>query len=252
MSIGSRPGGAEKKGGFLSSNGDSTWEPTTEPYDTTRYGELASYNYAAIYDYCSRFFEMGRILPDEPIDRERLSKADVLVIKTPTEQFSRDEIDAIEEYVRGGGSLLLIGDHTNVFKMTNYLNDITKRFGFTYRDDLLFHVGSAYDQQYFLPPIPHPAVRQIPPMWFAVSCSVDPGTSRGRAVVQNGGLWSLPPEYHHENYHPRAAYRADMRYGPFIQMWATRPGKGRVLAFTDSTLFLELLRLPGGESRTVR
>lgn len=231
------PTGGAKEGRILFVERHSTWEPTTEPYDTTRYGELASYNYAAVYDYCSRFFDVGRILPNEPIDRESLAGAAVLIIKTPTEPYARDEIDAIERFVRKGGSVLLIGDHTNVFKMTNYLNDISKRFGFTFRDDLLFRVGSAYDQEYTVPPVPHPSVRQVPPMWFAVSCSVNPGTSRGRAAIQNGGLWSLPPEYHHENYHPRAAYRADMRYGPFIQLWATRPGAGRVLAFTDSTIF---------------
>ena len=68
----------------------STWEPTTEPYSTTRYGELASYNYAAIYDYLSQFFETSRLLEDDKIDDATLAECDVLVIKTPTDRYQTD------------------------------------------------------------------------------------------------------------------------------------------------------------------
>jgi hypothetical protein len=55
--------------------------------------------------------------------------------------------------------------------------------------------------------------------------------------MRAAGLWSLPADYHASNFYPQVEDRADARYGAFIQLWAVRRGAGRVLAFTDSTVF---------------
>jgi hypothetical protein len=181
---------------------------------------------------------MSRLPRDQEITPERLRDCDVLVIKTPTSRYSREEVAAVVDFVRSGGGLLMIGDHTNVFNMGTYLNDVARNFGFTFRHDLLFsNEKSPYEEAYRKPAAPHPIVEHLPPTDFAVSCSVDPGRSWGRAVVLGTGLWSLPSEYHIENYHPFPQHRPEMRYGPFVQLWATRAGRGRVVAFTDSTIF---------------
>jgi len=215
----------------------SRWEPTTADYDEDSYGESASYTYRLLYDYAARFFAMSRLTDSEAIDAESLADCDVLVVKTPTERFAPQELDAIERFVRRGGGLLLIGDHTNVFNSTAYLNDLARRFGFALRDDLLFYVGNPYEQPHRPARVPHPAVQHVQKMDYAVSCSVDPGRSDGRAALVATGLWSLPAQYEHENYHPPAEYRSTMRTGPFVQLWAAPAERGRVLAFTDSTIF---------------
>ena len=155
----------------------STWEPTTEPYGTKVYAEAGSYNYAAAYAYCGQYFQMSRLLDSDRIDRDTLRRCDVLVIKTPTERYSREEVEAVAEFVRSGGSLLLIGDHTNVFNMSTYLNDLARHFAFTFRNDLLFRVGDPYKQPFQPPRWAHPVVQHLGPMHFAVSCSIDPGWS---------------------------------------------------------------------------
>jgi hypothetical protein len=215
----------------------STWEPTTPPYDTTRFGENASYTYAAIYDYCSRYYEMSRLLESDPINDAKLATCDVLVVKTLTAPLSAEEVAAIGRFVRRGGGLLMIGEHTDVFKSITFANPIARQFGFKFRLDLLFCVREPYVQVYEPPRVPHPIVEHVPRMTFAVSCSVDPGRSFGRAAIRNTGLWNLPPEYHTENYFPEAEYHPEMGYGSFIQLWTTRSGEGRVAAWTDSTIF---------------
>ncbi len=215
----------------------SGWEPTDVPYDENSYGEKASYTYRLIYDYASHYFTMSRLERSTPIDAESLAACDVLVLKTPTERLSKGEVDAIVRFVEHGGGLLMIGDHTNVFRSTTYLNDVARRLGFTFRNDLLFRVGDAYEQPFPVAAVAHPAVMHVDRMDLAVSCSIDPGLSWGRAATLGSGLWSLPPQYEHSNYHPPAEYRPQMRVGPFVQLWAARFGKGRVLAFTDSTIF---------------
>jgi hypothetical protein len=231
----------------------STWEPTTRPYDTKWFGHDSGYNYAAVYDYLSQFFEMSPLLQSQKIDNATLAKCDVLVIKTPTARYGRDEVEAVVRFVERGGGLLLIGDHTNVFNSGTYLNDIVRHFGFTFRHDLLFGTGeSPYDQLYRKSRVPHPIVQHQPPTDFAVSCSIDPGRSWGRAVIRETGLWSLPPEYHIENYHPFPQHRPEMRYGAFIQLWSTRYGKGRVLAFGDSTIFSNFCAFQPGKAELLR
>jgi len=232
------PVGTRKPGRVKVVERHSDWEWTDRPYDTVRFGHDSGYNYAAVYRYCSQFYTMSRLKETEKIDLRTLRDCDVLVIKTPTARYSRDEVDAVVKFVEGGGGLLLIGDHTNVFNSGSYMNDVTRKMGFTFRDDLLFGFGeSPYDQQYCPPKTPHPAVQHLPPTDLAVSCSIDPGRSSGRAAMLSTGLWSLPPDYHLSNYHTVPQHRPDMRYGAFVQLWSARHGKGRTLAFTDSTIF---------------
>jgi hypothetical protein len=73
-------------------------------------------------------------------------------------------------------------------------------------------------------------------MDFAVSCSIDPGYSKGRAAIRMTGLRSLPADYHTSNYYPQVEDRVESRYGAFIQLWTTHR-TGRIAAFTDSTVF---------------
>jgi hypothetical protein len=232
------PVGKRKAGRVMVVERHSTWEPTTRPYDTTWYGEPSGYNYAVMYDTLGQFYQMSRLVEAEKIDDDALSQCDVLIIKTPTARYTADEVAAVQRFVRLGGGLLLIGDHTNYERSSTILNDITRPLGFSYRPDLLFGFGeSPYEELYVAPAAPHPVVQHLPPMDFAVSCSLDPGRSRGRTAILGTGLWSMPPEYHHENFHPVPEHCPEMRYGAFVQLWAVRYGKGRVLPFTDSTIF---------------
>lgn len=229
------PSGPRKQGRIWVDEHRSNWERTDRPYEPNWYGQDSGYNYACIYDYCSHFYDMNRLYAS--IDANTLDDCDVLVVKVPTARYTPQEIDRIERFVQAGGGLLLVGEHTNVFNSGTYLNDIASRFGFHFRYDCLFDIDTVFEQLYRPPLVPHPIVQHMPPMDFAVSCSIDPGTSRGQAVIRATGLRNLPADYHASNYYPQVEDRADARYGAFIELWATRHGAGRVAAFGDSTIF---------------
>jgi hypothetical protein len=239
------PVGGRKGGRVMVVERHSKWEPTTKPYDTTWFAEpelfpevTSGYNYALVYRYLGQFYEMSRLLEGEKIDDDSLAKCDVLVIKTPTERYTSAEADAVVRFVERGGGLLLVGDHTNYERSATIMNDMTRPMGFIFRDDLLFGFGnSPYDESYCPPIVPHPIVQYFPRLDFAVSCSIDPGTSRGRAALSNTGLWSMGADYHSSNFHPVPQHCPEMRYGAFIQVWAAWHGQGRAAAFTDSTIF---------------
>ncbi len=229
------PSGPRKQGRILVDEHRSTWERTDKPYTTDWYGQDSGYNYACIYDYCSRFYEMDRLTTT--IEEDTLNRCDVLVVKVPTSAYTAGEIDAIERFVRNGGGLLLIGEHTSVFNTGLHLNGIASRFGFRFRYDCLFDIDTPFSQLYRLPVAPHPIVQNMPPLDFAVSCSIDPGASPGRPVMLGTGLRSLSADYHASNFYPQVEDLAEARYGAFVQLWTARRGAGRVAAFTDSTIF---------------
>ncbi|MFQ5506244.1 MAG: DUF4350 domain-containing protein, partial [Planctomycetota bacterium] len=250
MSVVWQPSGRRKAGRILvdeyHSRVDdwSTWRWPQKEYDTTStlrafdenwYGPAAPYNYASLYEYCSRFYAMSRL--ETPIDDRVLGASDVLVLKVPSRYFSREEIGAVRRFVEAGGGLLLLGEHTSVFGSGVCLNQIATSFGFRFRYDCLFGIDDVFQQRYDPPPVPHPVVQHMGPLDFAVSCSIDPGSSAGCAVIRDSGLKSLDADYHVSNFYPQPKDRPEMLHGSFVQLWATSSGEGRVLAFTDSTIF---------------
>ncbi len=221
--------GAVKDGRYV------TWEPTGRPMDTSWYGHDSGYNYACAYDYLSRFYDTHRLTT--PITDAVLARCDVLMLKTPTSRFTSEEIGAIRKFVENGGGLFLVGEHTDVFGTGTYLNEIASRYGFLFRYDCLFGIDSVFEQHYVPGRMAHPIVQHMPPMDFAVSCSIDPGWSDGRAAIVGTGLKNAMADYHASNFYPQVEDRADARFGAFVQVWSVRSGKGRIVAHSDSTIW---------------
>ncbi|HEX4795817.1 MAG TPA: hypothetical protein VH370_18660 [Humisphaera sp.] len=229
------PSGPRKPGRILVDEFHSKWEPTQRPFDTEWYGHDSGYNYASIYDYLGKFYEIGRI--ESHISDVTLAGCDVLISKVPTSRYDPDEIDAIVRFVRRGGGIALVGEHTDVFGTGVSLNDIASRFGFAFRYDVILDTDTRFEQKLVPHWAPHPATEYVGDFNFAVTCSIDPGASVGRAAVLSRSLCSLGPDYHASNFYPPVDDASDERYGAFVQAWATRAGKGRIFAWADSTIW---------------
>jgi hypothetical protein len=94
----------------------------------------------------------------------------------------------------------------------------------------------------------HPSVQHVGVMDFATSCSLDVRGSSGRAAIRSTGLKNKTAEYHVENFYPVPSDSAKMRYGAFVQLWSTCYGRGRVMAFTDSTIFSNFCTFEPGKA----
>lgn len=233
------PNGERKQGRVVIEEchpeGDKQWERTDKPFDTEWYGHMSGYNYYCMYDYSTRFYDVKR--HTTPLDSSVLDDCDVLILKVPTRVYSAQEIDAIERFVRRGGGLMLIGEHTNVFRSGDALNSVTQEFGFRYRYDCLFGIDKVYEQRLEMPLVPHPTIQFMPGLYFATSCSIEPQASSGRAAIRSVGLKNKLADYHPPNFYPQPSDSAEMQYGAFVQLWSMPYYKGRVAAFTDSTIF---------------
>jgi hypothetical protein len=251
------PIGARKAGRVMVVEKHSPWSPSSFPYNTEILGggldeKSSTYNYAAAFEYLSQYYEMSRLNEADPIDENALSACDVLVIKIPKVPFQASEVQAVVKFVKAGGGLLLIGDHTNLEGSSAHMNDIARAFGFTFRDDVLYSAQSTPEEEHYAAPtVPHAAIEHVPAFDFAVSCSIDPGLSAGRPVVCASGLWSMPGDFDFDNYMCWAMHVPQMRFGTFIQAWSTHGGRGRVIAWGDSTIFSNFCLYQPGKAQVL-
>jgi len=166
-----------------------------------------------------------------------LETTDVMVLKTPTRPYATEELDALERFVDRGGGLWLIGDHTNIFGMSSNLNLVASRFGLRYRYDAVVDLTTGGRQVYERPRVfSHPSVAHLPPLLMATSCSLD-GPPFGRRVMVGRSLLSDEQDYSVNTFFGNFSPDGHEPFGSVLQAMAMSHGRGRVLAFSDSTIF---------------
>lgn len=227
--------GKLKNGSVLLDEYHSDWEWTEEKLDTTWYGKKSLYNYYCLADYINHYYHFER--NNEQIKDDILEKCDILIIKTPTSPFSEDEIIVIEKFVYNGGGLLLIGDHTNVFGTSTFINPIAVRFGLKFNYDATYDFKTGSLSVYKPPEFyNHPVVQSMPPFLFGTSCTLE-APILAENVIIGYGLKAAYLDYSNKNFFSTQNESAFMKHGLFLQSAGIKHGKGRVLAFTDSTVF---------------
>lgn len=229
--------GVKKEGRVLIEEYHSDWEDTTKPLDKEWYGMLSTYNYYSWAEWLDKYYEVDKNT-DGVLTWDLLKKYDVLILKCPTSLYSDKEVANIVRFVEEGGGLYLIGDHTNVFGMNFYLNKVAEQFGIKFKTDATYELGtggtSTYESNYFFP---HPIVKEMDEFEFLTSCTLSAPLTSENVVIGNR-LLGEPGTYSTENFFRREREGSmDMKYGLLLQVAAVKHGKGRVLAFTDSTCF---------------
>ena len=73
---------------------------------------------------------------DEPLTLDLLKEYDLVIIPNPREDITDEEAQAIKEYVKEGGALLILGDWYK-YVNTESLNKVVEEFGITFNDDEL-------------------------------------------------------------------------------------------------------------------
>jgi hypothetical protein len=213
----------------------SNWEWSTIRLDTESYGVQTVYNYSELVRYLGHFHDIEANFA--PLTDSLLATCAVLMLKTPTRPYDDAEVDAVVRFVEGGGGLWLIGDHTNVFGMGTNLNKIARRFGIRLRYDAVIDLATFGRQLYERPRLfAHPVVRHVPPLLMATSCSLV-GPPFGERVMLGRSLLSDELDYSVNTFFGNFSADPSEPFGAILQSVAVSCGKGRVLVFTDSTIF---------------
>ncbi len=233
--------GVMKNGRVLIDEYHSQWEDTTRPLDTDWYGLLSTYNYYSWAQWLGYHYSVV-INTNDALTSQLLDGYDILILKCPTESYSTQEIQSITSFVGGGGGLYLIGDHTNVFGMNTFLNQVSEEFGLRFKTDATYELGTGnltiyYPDSFFS----HPVIRHVSRFDFMTSCTLEPtsllSSVRLENIIIGNKIISEPGTYSTENFFRESIASADSEFGYLLQAAAIKYGQGRVVAFTDSTVF---------------
>lgn len=231
-----RDHGTHKAGRILINEHGSDWEWTTEPMDTIIYNEKTTYNYYCMAEYLKHYYQVSANF--EPLAQQALQNIDVLILKMPTQPYSAAEINVIIDFVRKGGGLWVIGDHTNVFGSSSFFNSLISHFGYQFNYDSTHDLATGNLSLYRKPAIfAHPTVINLPPYLFATSSSLmAPWNSE--AAILGYGLRNDHLDYSQKNFFAdRSRKQLNHGFGLLMQQAASYFGKGRLLLYTDSTTF---------------
>lgn len=229
--------GIAKTGKVLIDEVHSNWEWTTLPFNKESYEKQTTYNYYCFRTWLNHYYHLSANT-DKELTREFLAQYSMLIIKTPTSAFSEMEVAAIQQFVWDGGGLFLIGDHTNLYGMTTYINPVSERFGIAFMPDDTFELSTGGVTS-FQPPqlFAHPTVHHVENFEFMTSCTLSAPVLLSRTIIRGVRLGRENADYSHVNFFGNIKADINDEYGLFIQATARKYGKGRVVAFSDSTVF---------------
>lgn len=168
-----------------------------------------------------------------------LSRADVLVMINLNKELRREEVVMIWNFVRGGGGLLLLGDHTNLDGLMNNFNQILRMVNIRFKFDSA--MPSRYVWDYLMEIRPHPVSdgfhKALSQSWW-VGASLE---CRYPAIPLVIGKYCFSDwGYEHD---VKNAYLGNRRFdyyeplGDLVLAAYARYGKGQVLAFGDTSSF---------------
>jgi hypothetical protein len=229
------PEGSLKTGKVLINTYHTQWSRTDRPYDREWYGADSGYNYACLKRWFEVFYDVREL--KTRLQAKDLEGVSVLFIYLPDRAFTEEERRLIQEFVRNGGGVFLIGDHTNVFGSTTHLNEICQVFGFEFRDDVLFDLDDDFFQLLDVPRTSPALLRNFSFFKFRGPTSIQPTTLATRPIMLLDHAKSLRAIYSVNNFYPPPHDHPSMQSGRFCVSATARYGQGRVVAFADSTVF---------------
>jgi hypothetical protein len=181
------------------------------------------------------------VLGTDSISSSCLSQADVLVVINPLTPFTTEEQKSVTAFVKKGGSLLVLGDHTDLAGIMTPLNQLIKDFDISFNFDSAIPMDPDWKWQNCIDTLPHSIFTDLPEIFdygisIGASLSLDSWKSKplwvGRAAFSDQG-----------NILKGDARLGDMKYsrgeqfGGLILAAERKYGKGKVLVFGDTSSF---------------
>jgi len=206
------------------------WETTQRSFDISHYGRDTVYTYALLRDWLSsrHFVEADVTAPIRP-------RGDVLLIKTPAVPYSEEEIGSIETFVRGGGGLLVLGDHTNLFGTTQHINDVLAPVDMRLRSDAALPITGVtriFRASWWNA---GPLFPLGVPFEFQTSATIVAGSPWAHPLAVDTEIVAEAAEYSNERNFGDLRPSPEDRFPPLAAAAWAPWGRGRVVLLADST-----------------
>ena len=211
------------------------WETILSPYGPDDFGRAANYTYSLLYDYAKRYVGEAYGYLDET--HKLPSKDSAFVLKMPTKALSNGFSDRLEAWVRDGGRLLVVADHTDLYDTAQHLNSFLDRFGARIGIDALYDATGMPNS----PDTPrlHSLLGRIdalgrPHPWqTGASLAVLPFGSV--ALASFGPSFAEPGDYSRQNRFGSFRPRVNLPFTSHVAVAAFPAGRGAVAVLADST-----------------
>ena len=210
----------------------------TKP-DYTRYGRAAGGMFGFFPEYASLFGCPGEVVDELP---ETLDPNQILVITNLDEPTLREEMERIWSFVRAGGKLWILGDHTFIKNGRNHINDLLEPCHIRFNHDSAQFWPQGWFHSYRMregtpfAALEDPAENRLS-LLVGASLELHPPA---RPLVQGRfgyGDWGSESDEDDQGYLGDFKYQATERCGDLVLVAGERVGKGKVLVFGDTTSF---------------
>jgi len=224
------------------------WEKSTVTMGKYDFGGEIVYSYSSMVYWLRHYFQVS-INSDKLLDQLNLDNYSILILKTPAFRYSKKEIQSIINFVENGGGLFLIGDHSNLLGMTTFLNQIAKKFGFSFNYDSSNQFSTNFFTQYSsIFPFSHPTVMGLDSFTFLTSCTMKVPLLCERSMI-GFDAFSDTIDYSKPSFFGDIVVKPNNDFGLFLLGASKKIKKGRITLFTDSTVFSNFCLFLDGHDR---
>lgn len=175
----------------------------------------------------------------DAVERGRLADFDVLVTINNPRVWTTEQRAAVDIYLRAGGALLVLGDHTDVFGCKKGFDSLLEPYGITFAFDSAYHARDSWTGCALA--ATHPAFSSgegefVLAHAIGASLTVNAGVEPlilGRFAFSDQGVRENKMGAFLGNYR----YRAGEEVGDLMLAAWVPVGKGRIVAYGDTSAF---------------
>ncbi|MBI4777921.1 hypothetical protein HY792_03245 [Candidatus Desantisbacteria bacterium] len=233
----------------------SRWESTLREFNRQEFGMMAENNYHMFLEYISHFHKTYVVTDDKKnssvkgvitLHEKALSKRlfdsfqgknVILILKCFTRYPTDEEVNTTVQFVKSGGNILFIGDHTDVFFMDTYVNKVSKRFGIEFVPNAVYVATGGWpvtdrrNMRY------HPVTQYMDRFVWATSDILRLSKNAFPLILSPLASYTDQANYYNNYFFGDTMFRPENSMGIHAIMAATEYGKGKVVAWSDSTCF---------------
>ena len=188
--------------------------------------------YYAYSDFMNILNGYGKttIISNKDIEDKNLDY-DVIILITPTEPINKLQVKKLDNFVKKGGRLVLITDHTNLYGHLDSAHGLLQNFNVRMNDDAVFNADNYYEKAII-------NINSIKPSRIIMKTGnsiIPPITSK---------IWAITPmivsekaDYTRDNFFGELVFSSDDCVGNFPIGVTIKKGFGSFVLWNDSTLF---------------
>lgn len=115
----------------------SVWALSKNKYTEKDWTIKTNYSYSLMKELLSTKYNLKSI--DHRSDfRETLAQSELLILMTPTIPFNSEEQQVLDDFIKAGGEVVVIADHTDLYGHARTINHSFEKYGLFVRYDALF------------------------------------------------------------------------------------------------------------------